>query len=68
MLLRVTANHFIAGIIVRPKNRGNNCAPILSYMSSWTVDKIKAYCLQKGWKVETIPTGDSHGKGKHHKK
>src|SRR5690349_13329665 len=30
------------------------CAPIVKYMSTWSEDKIFAYCKRKGWKAEHV--------------
>jgi hypothetical protein len=46
MLIRITAPHFVAGII-----RGD-AAPILHYMRGWSVARIRAYCAWKGWDCE----------------
>lgn len=48
-LARVTAPHFVAGVIV-----GRRAAPILVYMMQWSVDGIAGYCRSKGWRMETV--------------
>ena len=49
-MIRITALHFVAGI--DPKT--GNIAPIIKYMKSWPLAKIKSYCASKKWKVEII--------------
>ena len=48
-LLRITAPHFVAGIVV-----GQRAAPIIAYMRRWDRDKIVAYCSKKAWAVEEV--------------
>lgn len=49
MMLRISAPHFVAGIV-----RGGEAAPILRYMQGWTLKRIKDYCAHKGWLVEVL--------------
>jgi hypothetical protein len=49
MTLRITAPHFVAGIV-----RGGLCAPIIKYMRGWTLREIRSYCQKRGWTVEVI--------------
>ena len=44
--LRIEAPHFVAGAI-----KGGLWAPIIGYMRGWTLGRIKAYCLAKGWAI-----------------
>lgn len=53
-LLRLTAKHFVAGIILRQPRRPNKTAPILTYMARWSADDIRYYCLKRGIKVEIL--------------
>jgi len=51
-LIIIYAPYFTAGIEIDeetlpPKNR---CAPIVKYMKSWSLFKIKRYCYKKKWK------------------
>lgn len=48
-LLRITAPHFVAGVVV-----GWRAADILAYMAHWTPERIYAYCRKHGWKVEDL--------------
>ena len=48
-LLRITAPHFCAGVVV-----GQRAAPIIGYMKRWDVDKISAYARRRGWTVEGV--------------
>jgi len=47
-LIRIEAPHFTAGATVE-RNILVICAPIIKYMSGWTVNKAVNYCNQKGW-------------------
>lgn len=49
MMLRITAPHFVAGII-----RGGLCAPIIRYMKGWKLAEIQAYCAKKRWTIEIM--------------
>ena len=64
-IVRITAPHFCAGIILYEKevhykkyNRSriylNTTAPILHYMEDWTFGKIARYCKIKNWKCELL--------------
>lgn len=46
MLLRIVADHFVAGIEV-----GCYAAPIIGYMLPWDETRIRSYCKSKGWRV-----------------
>lgn len=48
-MLRITAPHFVAGVVP-----GKAAAPIVSYMRSWTPERIKEYCKARGWQVEEV--------------
>jgi hypothetical protein len=49
MLIRVSAPHFVAGVVV-----GSHAAPIVQYMARWPMQKILAYCTSKGWNAEIV--------------
>lgn len=51
MLIRISAAHFVAGLIIGPPNI---CAPIISYMRNWDLQKIKNYCKSKNWNFEKL--------------
>lgn len=51
MQVIIEAPHFYAGGDLDTKR----FAPIIKYMSSWTIEKIRDYCKQKGWKLTEIP-------------
>jgi hypothetical protein len=51
MLLRITAPHFVAGVVLL-NDRVSTCAPILRYMYGWDEVKIRRYCSKKHWNVE----------------
>jgi len=54
MLLRITAPHFTAGVILRNRGRSNRCAPIVKYMAGWDKGQIIKYCESKGWECEVL--------------
>ena len=47
-LLRIVAQHFVAGI------DGSRCAPIVKYMSTWSTERVIAYCRSKHWQCEVL--------------
>lgn len=49
MTVRITAPHFVAGVVV-----GKRAAPIVKYMINWDMKRIRDYCLGKGWMVEVL--------------
>lgn len=49
MLLRITAPHFVAGLVV-----GELAAPIIAYMRDWHPAQVQRYCRRKGWKFECL--------------
>lgn len=53
MLLRITAPHFVAGVIFKDK-RPVEAAPIIKYMERMTAAQIKSYLQYKNWKWEWI--------------
>lgn len=48
-ILRIVAPHFVAGI-----EPGGRCAPILAYMRTWSLSRIRMYCARRGWTVEAV--------------
>lgn len=64
--IRIEAPHFVAAIdcycIDNPnynskepmKRKIHRCAPIIKYMSEWTIGEILRYCKKKNWKCEFI--------------
>jgi hypothetical protein len=58
MLLRISSNYFVAGVVLNPDLFNDwvvrKCAPILHYMNSWKLEKVFEYCTKKGWKVEQL--------------
>lgn len=49
MMLRITAPHFCAGLIIKER-----AAPIIRYMLCWNENRVRFYCSQKNWAVEEI--------------
>lgn len=64
-LYRITAPHFIAGLVVREIHGGDlvviQTAPIVRYMSGWAALYVQTYCARKRWELEIFddpqPTG-----------
>jgi hypothetical protein len=52
-MLRIEAPHFVAGLVYHI-DKNNECPPIIKYMKTWSINKIRWYCNKKGWKVERI--------------
>jgi len=48
-LVRITAPHFCAGVVV-----SKQAAPIVSYMIMWPLEQIQHYCWRKGWTWEMV--------------
>jgi len=65
-LIRITAPHFCAGLTlggleVEPQMRCEGdasiiaeTAPILSYMRGWQIERVRAYCKRRGWRIEVL--------------
>lgn len=55
-LYRITAPHFVAGVILRG-GRVVVAAPILRFAMGWDGAKLAAYCRRKGWTPERLEPG-----------
>lgn len=55
VLAQITSERFAAGIVLWD-DVVIEAAPILFYMKrgKWTRNRVRAYCLQKNWKVEVV--------------
>ena len=53
MMLRLTAPHFVAGVIL---NEGlvTEAAPVVGYMLGWPFPRVRAYAISKRWNVEEM--------------
>ena len=47
MLFRIVAPHFVAGI-----DYGIRYAPIVKYMTNWSIKQIITYCATKRWEIK----------------
>ena len=56
-LIRVTAPHFCAGIVIKG-DRCTDAAPILGWCVGKNQAKLAAYFVRKGWKVEEVNHDD----------
>jgi hypothetical protein len=52
-LAEIDAPHFHCGIVLQD-NRVVEAAPIVRYMRKWTRERVRDYCIQKGWKVSVV--------------
>lgn len=54
-LIRIEAPYFVAGLVYNEETKkARRWAPILSYMSNWSLDDIRAYCKKRDWKLEEL--------------
>ena len=53
MLGRITAPHFVAGVVLED-DVVVRAAPIIKYMRGWNSARIKSYTRKKGWWYEFI--------------
>jgi hypothetical protein len=66
-LIRITAPHFVAGLVVskHPDGvwRAFDAAPILFYMvkQRWTLDQVENYLTRKKWTWEVLTNGYLYG-------
>lgn len=54
MLYRITAPHFVAGIIVAQDGVIIATAPILKWAGNWAFAGFQSYCARKRWKIEKV--------------
>jgi hypothetical protein len=52
-LASIDAPHFYAGIILWD-DRVVEAANIVKYMRKWSRDRVRDYCIGKGWKVSVV--------------
>lgn len=58
--IRIESSFFVAGIewnayyVCRVKQYKHRCAPIIHYMSTWSLEKILEYCAKRGWKWKVL--------------
>lgn len=55
ILATIQADHFTAGIVLWD-DKVVEAAPIVGFMKKgkWTRDKVRAYCLAKGWMISVV--------------
>ena len=57
MLIRITAPHFVAGLVWCSKtDRVTEAAPITHYMKGWSRQRVRDYCAGKGWSATIVAT------------
>lgn len=52
--MRITAPHFVAGLVLNANQVVVRAAPILRYMLGWSRHHVRNYCARKHWKVEPL--------------
>lgn len=65
MIIRITAPHFCAGVVVEvDKGYVVKAAPIVKYMleQRWTPARVFSYCATKRWKAEVLNKDESAGR------
>lgn len=53
-LIRISAPHFCAGVVLNEHDIAVHGAPILRYMVGWNGKKIFDYCRYKRWVWEKL--------------
>ena len=53
-LWRISAPHFVAGLVLAPPRGVRRAAPIIKYMIGWNYRAIDAYCEKKRWQLEFV--------------
>lgn len=53
-MIRITAPHFCAGVVLGRAELVVRGAPILGYMIGWSRAHVIGYAARKGWKVEEL--------------
>lgn len=51
MLIRITAAHFVAGVVLQD-DVVEKAAPIVKYMLRWNYWRVFSYCEEKRWELE----------------
>jgi hypothetical protein len=52
-LAQIKAPNFTAGIVLHD-DVVTQAAPIVRYMQRWSRDRVRAFCLEKGWSVAVV--------------
>ena len=58
-LLCIDAPHFCAAVELEGE-MVMRAAPIVRYMQSWSIERVRAYCEQKGWKHTEMKIEPKH--------
>ena len=53
-LWRVTAPHFVAGIVEAQDGAIVETAPVMKWAGNWSMAAFRSYCVRKGWKCEVV--------------
>ena len=68
-LASIDSPHFRAGIVLQ-NNRVIEAAPIVGYMrrERWTRERVRAYCVEKGWTVSVVWEMDRNDDRRSHRR
>ncbi len=61
-MIRITAAHFCAGVVLGRTDAVVRGAPILAYMVGWTRARVLGYAARKRWKVEELLGQNGQGR------
>lgn len=50
-LYQIESPHFTAGFILDSDGSVVRAAKIIKYMEGWSLNRVKAYCHKKGWRI-----------------
>ena len=53
-MIRITARHMCAGVVLDSAEVVVRAAPILRYMLGWHADRVMSYAARKGWQAERL--------------
>ena len=54
ILLSIDAPHFNAGVVISGSGQCVEAAPIIKYMMTWNISRIKRRCKKKGWTYQEL--------------
>jgi hypothetical protein len=54
LLARITAPHFVAGLVLDRSDRVTEAAPIVRFMLGWDRDRVREFVRGRGWRIERV--------------
>lgn len=52
-MIRITSPWFVVGLELHKDSvRVSRAAPVVKYMTGWTLAQVSAYCRKRHWKME----------------